>query len=112
MFIFDPTISLGDLVAVAAAVVVSIFSIGFAWWGLRRESQIQHNNNINRDKRAKLQRELDAAKKLLATLTTYQAITKQVIAKVDDRTRQGKYSPSGALHILEYRQFQLCISAN
>lgn len=101
MCIFDPTISLGDLATITTTVVASIAAILFARWGLIRESQIQHNNNINRDKRAKLQRELDAAKKLLATLTTYQAITKQVIAKVDD-CRQGKYSPSGALHILEY----------
>ena len=101
MCIFDPTISLGDLATITTTVVASTAAILFARWGLIRESQIQHNNNINRDKRAKLQREMDAAKKLLATLTTYQAITTQVIAKVDD-CWQGKYSPNDVLHILDY----------
>lgn len=97
MFTFDPTISLGDLVAVVTAVL----AILFAWWGLRRQSKIQHKNNIKRDKMAKLQRELDAAKKLRALLTTYQAITEQVIEKINECQQRG-LSQDGMLQMLEY----------
>ena len=64
--------------------IIATLTIGFAWWGLHSQAKSLHKNNIKLTAIAKLQRELDAVKKLWVILGFYQAITKQTIAKIDD----------------------------
>ncbi len=64
--------------------LLSFFAIVVAAIVLIWQTDKQHKNNIKLTAIAKLQRELDAVKKLWVILGFYQAITKQTIAKIDD----------------------------
>ena len=93
MFTFDLTISVDAVIALIAIWVAA----GVLIW----QTRSQHKSSIQRDDTAKLQRELDAVKKLLAILVFYQQITNQVIKKIDDCLAE-IYHPDSIPVILQY----------